>query len=209
MLTGNQSPSNSRSMHRADRFAFKRTFAFWTVLVLAALLPNFAFARSWRIADFKDTISVGQDGSTLVVERINLVFIGEWNGIHRIIPVEYPGPGTTNYTLFLEVKSVTDENGSKLKYESKTSRGYRDLKIYIPAPSTRPKRCKLSTRFGMPYVISRLMMSSIGMSLGMIGLYPSITPKPSSPCRRPLRDRCELRRTPGSTAQPKARRLPQ
>ena len=132
MPTGNPSRSSSRSMPRTNRFAFKRIFAFWTVLFLAALLPNSAFARSWRIADFKDTISVGQDGSTLVVERINLVFIGQWNGIHRIIPVEYPGPGTTNYTLFLDVKSVTDENGSKLKYESKTSRGYRDLKIYIP-----------------------------------------------------------------------------
>ena len=99
----------------------------------------------------------------MVVERINLVFIGEWNGIHRIIPVEYPGPGTTNYTLFLEVKSVTDENGSKLKYESKTSRGYRDLKIYIPGAVDTTKAVKLSTRFGMPFVISRLMMSSIGM----------------------------------------------
>ena len=60
MPTGNPSRSSSRSMPRTNRFAFKRIFAFWTVLFLAALLPNSAFARSWRIADFKDTISVGR-----------------------------------------------------------------------------------------------------------------------------------------------------
>ncbi len=65
-------------------------------------------------------------------ERITLVFIGEWHGIHRTIPIEYPGPQGTNYTLFFNVTSVTDDNGNKLKYESSTSNGFRDLKIYIP-----------------------------------------------------------------------------
>src|SRR6202030_3336725 len=37
-----------------------------------------------------------------------------------------------NYTLFLDIKSVTDGAGQKLKYESTTSGGYRNLKIYIP-----------------------------------------------------------------------------
>ena len=116
-------------MPRLRRFALPRLLA---LVAAAALLAPMAWARSWRIADFKDTISISQDGNTLVVERIDLVFIGEWHGIHRIIPVEYPGPGRTNYTLFLDVNSVTDESGHKLKYESKTSRGYRDLKIYLP-----------------------------------------------------------------------------
>jgi hypothetical protein len=90
------------------------------------------FARDWRVADFKDTIHVTQDGSTSVHERITLSFIGEWHGIHRTIPVEYPGPSGTNYTLFLDVTGVTDGDGQKLKYESNTSHGYRDLKIFIP-----------------------------------------------------------------------------
>jgi uncharacterized membrane protein len=34
--------------------------------------------------------------------------------------------------LFLDIVSVTDGAGQKLKYDSKTSGGYRDLKIYIP-----------------------------------------------------------------------------
>jgi uncharacterized membrane protein YgcG len=91
-----------------------------------------ALAKSWRISDYQDTIVVTKDGSAVVQERINLVFVGEWHGIHRTIPVDYPGPNGTNYTLFFDVNSVTDGSGQKLKYESKTSKGFRDLKIYIP-----------------------------------------------------------------------------
>ena len=68
----------------------------------------------------------------MVTERITLVFDGEWHGIHRTIPIEYPGPNGTNYELFLRVTSVTDGSGGKLKYDSSTSNGARDLKIYIP-----------------------------------------------------------------------------
>ena len=98
----------------------------WIFAVSTPLL-----ARSWRIADFEDTITIQHDGSAAIHERITLVFVGEWHGIHRTIPVEYPGPRTTNYTLFLDVKSVT-EGGQRLKYESKATGNYRDLKIYIP-----------------------------------------------------------------------------
>jgi hypothetical protein len=97
---------------------------------LAFAVP--AAARSWRIADFQDTILVNQHAVVTVHERITLVFIGEWHGIHRTIPVEYPGPQGTNYTLFLDVTGVKDENGNKLKYESHKKGAYRDLKIYIP-----------------------------------------------------------------------------
>ena len=89
-------------------------------------------AKSWRIADFQDTITVEKDGSALLAERLNLVFVGEWHGIHRTIPIEYPGPNGTNYELFIHITSVTDGSGGKLKYESSTSGAYRDLKIYIP-----------------------------------------------------------------------------
>jgi uncharacterized membrane protein len=98
--------------------------------MLALALP--ASAKSWRIADFQDTILVNQHAAVTVHERITLVFIGEWHGIHRTIPVEYPGPQGTNYTLFLDVTGVKDENGQKLKYESHRKGDYRDLKIYIP-----------------------------------------------------------------------------
>jgi uncharacterized membrane protein YgcG len=101
-------------------------------LASSLLFPLPVAARSWRIADFNDTITIGGDGSTAVHERITVVFIGQFQGIHRTIPIEYPGPRGTNYTLFLNVTGVTDESGQKLKYESHTAGDFRDLKIYIP-----------------------------------------------------------------------------
>ena len=60
-------------------------------LILALLLiPATAQVRNWRVTDFKDTISIAADGTALVSEKITLAFVGEWHGIHRTIPVEYP-----------------------------------------------------------------------------------------------------------------------
>jgi uncharacterized membrane protein len=97
----------------------------------SALAPA-AWARNWRIADYRDTIGIAADGSAVISERLDLVFAGEYHGIHRIIPVEYPGPRGSNYTLFLSVTSVTDGSGRTLKYDSSYKNGFRDLKIYIP-----------------------------------------------------------------------------
>jgi uncharacterized membrane protein len=102
------------------------------ILLFALAASASAQPHNWRVSDFNDTISIASDGKTLVSEKITLTFIGQWHGIHRTIPVEYPGPQGTNYTLFVEVMSVTDENGNKLKYDSTKSGNYRDLKIYIP-----------------------------------------------------------------------------
>ncbi len=102
------------------------------VLFLFFILAASAHARSWHVADFHDSISIAPDGTALVSEKISVAFEGEWHGIHRTIPVEYPGPDGTNYTRFLNVLSVTDDNGNNLKYESSKSGAYRDLKIYIP-----------------------------------------------------------------------------
>jgi len=112
-----------------------------------------AQSHSWRVADFKDTISIAADGTALVSEKISITFVGEWHGIHRTIPVEYPGAQGTNYTLFLDVLSVTDENGTKLKYDSSKSGAYRDLKIYIPGAvdATRVVNIDYSVRNGVRF----------------------------------------------------------
>ena len=101
-------------------------------IVVGGIVPATAQVRNWRVEDFKDSIAIRADGSALVSEKITLVFVGQWHGIHRTIPIEYPGPHGTNFTLFVDVKSVTDENGNKLKYDSSKSGDFRDLKIYIP-----------------------------------------------------------------------------
>ena len=105
--------------------------------ILLTALPFFyltgaATAKSWRVTDFQDNITVSNDCTAAVDERIAVKFVGEWHGIHRTIPIEYPGPNGTNYELFLKVLSITDDSGNRLKYDSSTSNGARDLKIYIP-----------------------------------------------------------------------------
>ena len=109
----------------------KRLLIFFGFL-FAFVSSTFAQVRNWRITDFHDTISINSNGTALVSEKITLAFVGEWHGIHRTIPVEYPGADGSNYTLFLKVVSVADESGHKLKYDSSKTGAYRDLKIYLP-----------------------------------------------------------------------------
>ena len=111
----------------------------------------FSQGKSWHVADFKDTVAISADGTALVSEKLTLVFVGEWHGIHRTIPVEYPGPKGIHYTLFLKVIGVTDENGSKLKFESSKSGANRDLKIYLPGAvdTTRVVNIDYSVRNGV------------------------------------------------------------
>jgi hypothetical protein len=118
--------------------------------VLLCAFAGIAAAKSWRISDFQDTIVVEKDGSAFVTERISLVFDGEWHGIHRTIPIEYPGPNGTNYELFLQLVSITDGDGKKLKYENSTSHGSRDWKIFIPDAdnATRVVKIKYAVRNG-------------------------------------------------------------
>src|SRR3954454_16400408 len=100
-----------------------RCAVYVAAVLLLSILPvrSVAQNKSWRIAEFKDTISINRDGGAFVSENITLVFVGAWHGIHRTIPIEYPGPHGTNFTLFVDVKRVADQKGKKLKFESKKS----------------------------------------------------------------------------------------
>src|SRR5580698_6266049 len=103
--------------------------------VLFALCIAFnapAFAREWRITRFASSVAVAQDGTMTVHEHLVVAFDGEYHGIYRDIPIEYPGPHGSNYELFLKVTGVTNALGQKLKYDSSVQNGYRHLKIYIP-----------------------------------------------------------------------------
>ena len=110
----------------------KRQLRALALIVLTAALAVPASAREWHIARFATQMSVAQDGRSAVTERLDVVFDGSFRGIYRDIPIQYPGPHGSNYTLFLKVTGVTDGEGNKLKYESSTQNGSRHLKIYIP-----------------------------------------------------------------------------
>ena len=103
-------------------------------LFLAAALP--AFARQLVIQEFSAEIMVQENGVLDVTETISPRFIGAWNGIYRTIPVEYVTPQGFNYELLLDVLSVADASGARLKYESSRERHYCKLKIYVPPRRT-------------------------------------------------------------------------
>jgi uncharacterized membrane protein len=112
-----------------------------TIRSLSVIIALFAFAfpaasaystRELRIENFHSETIVMPDGTIDVTETIQAHFIGgPWHGLYRTIPVEYVTPQGLNYTLFIDVKRVTDGTGRTLKYESSRERHYRKLKIYV------------------------------------------------------------------------------
>jgi len=116
----------------------------FVLLFLACVLP--AGARSWSIADYSSSILVQPDGTSIVTERITCVFEGEYHGIYRRIPIEYRGPNGSNYTLFLDVLKVEDENGNKLKTKISTKGDYRQLQIFIPGAIDARKQVAITYR---------------------------------------------------------------
>jgi uncharacterized membrane protein YgcG len=116
---------------KAVRPLFRISFA--VALALLSLLALSSEAKELRITNFQSNVVVTPDGKIDVTETIQARFIGTpWHGLYRTIPVEYVTPQGFNYTLFLDIRSITDGDGRKLKYESTRVRHYRKLKIYIP-----------------------------------------------------------------------------
>ncbi len=104
-----------------------------SVLLVSFSPPASAQQKSKEFKKFYSDIVITPDGKVDVTENITCKFIGgPWHGIYRNIPVEYAGPRGMNYSLFLDIKSIRDENGRPLKYESGRERQYRKLKIFIP-----------------------------------------------------------------------------
>src|SRR5579871_4616069 len=142
--SGASAPRNSA----LGKWGFSPCHAARLLLLLFAILLSAIplHARSWRITNFHDTITVHRDGSAIVNESITLKFDGEFHGFHRTIPIEYPGPNGTNYQLFIKILSITSDDGSNLKYDSSTSGAFRDLKIYLPNASNTTRTVQIAYR---------------------------------------------------------------
>jgi uncharacterized membrane protein YgcG len=99
------------------------------LLFVCSLAAN---GKELRIEKFDAQIAVLPDSTVNVTESITVHFVGgPWHGLYREIPVEYVTPQGMNYSLFLDVKRVTNGSGHDLKYESSRERHYRKLKIYV------------------------------------------------------------------------------
>ncbi len=108
-------------------------YALVLLFLLFAPASLLAQAKQLRIQKFDSEVTVTPDAKVDVTENITLQFKGgPWHGVYRTIPVEYAGPSGLNYSLFLDIRSVTDSNGNKLKFESSREHQNRKIKIYIP-----------------------------------------------------------------------------
>ncbi len=91
-----------------------------------------AVARSFVLGRFDVELQVLPSGELLVTETVSPRFEGSWNGIERLIPIEYRTPQGFTFGLLLDQVSVTDEQGAPLKHESSRERHYRNIRIWIP-----------------------------------------------------------------------------
>ncbi|HXW07443.1 MAG TPA: DUF2207 domain-containing protein [Vicinamibacterales bacterium] len=118
-------------------------------LAVLALLLHAAPAlaqRSLVIERLDADIEVAPGGMVTVEEVIVPRFTGSWNGIFRTIPVEYRSPHGLNYTLRLQVLSITDDENRPLEYESSRERHYRKFKIWVPGATDTTKRVRIRYR---------------------------------------------------------------
>ena len=135
--------ASPRENHRDS--AFRRTHFSYLFLLLLLLFASAASARELRIEKFESQVTVLPNGFVDVTENITFRFIGSWKGVYREIPVEYNTPQGMNFSLFLNVKSVTDSSGQSLKYETSRERHYRKLKIYVPEAQNSTRTIEEST----------------------------------------------------------------
>ncbi len=94
--------------------------------------PARAQERSLTIQRFNAAITVDPDGSIVVAESITARFTGAWNGLFRTVPVEYRTPQGFNWSIRLDLISVTDDQGNSLRTESSRERHYLKYKIWVP-----------------------------------------------------------------------------
>lgn len=97
------------------------------------LLPAPALAqRTIEIPRFHSRIVVEQDGTIDITETFTARFNGSWNGIYRTVPVKYRTPQGLNWTIRIDLVSVTDDQGNELRTETSHPRHYVKYKIWVP-----------------------------------------------------------------------------
>jgi uncharacterized membrane protein len=131
---------------------YRRVLLLLTLLLMTAVAPALA-ARSLVIQEFDADILVNPDATIDVTETIRPQFTGSWNGIYRTIPVEYRTSQGFNFTLLLDLVSITDEAGNPLRYQQSRERHYQKVKIWVPgaADATRTVILKYRAKNGLKF----------------------------------------------------------
>jgi uncharacterized membrane protein len=123
------------SLRRPGGIGTRRTRLCAVIAAVVLLLtPGSAIARqrTLEIRDMNAQIVVTRAGDVRVTERFTVHFIGSWNGLYRTIPVQYTTPRGMRYTLHVDIESVTDQNGTPLRYDTERVRGSRRIRMWVP-----------------------------------------------------------------------------
>lgn len=105
-----------------------RKLLFACVAFILTLLPVKTLARDnvdyWYIKNFESNISVNQDSSLLIDEKITADCGQCYNkhGIYRIVPTFYSAESGKKENLYLSLISITDFNGNQIPYQTTTDR---------------------------------------------------------------------------------------
>jgi uncharacterized membrane protein YgcG len=114
----------------------RRGLAAWLLVILgstAAAVP--CHGRSITIDEFVARIRVEESAEVVVEESITLRFEGQWNGIHRHIPVVERTRQGFSHRLRLQVESVTAGDGGPLRHDTSWQGNSLDLKIFVSGAS--------------------------------------------------------------------------
>ena len=99
----------------------KKVIILFTILVIFLAL-SYSLTKaidsdnSYTINEFSSQVEIEKDTSLNVTENIQVNFTYPKHGIFRIIPVVYSANAKT-IKAKLEVLTINDENGNKIKYE--------------------------------------------------------------------------------------------
>jgi uncharacterized protein (TIGR04222 family) len=131
---------------------YRRVLLLLTLFLVTAVAPALA-ARSLVIQEFDADILVNPDATIDVTETIRPQFTGSWNGIYRTVPVEYRTSQGFNFTLFLDLVSITDDAGNPLRHQQSRERHYQKIKIWVPGATdaTRTVILKYRAKNGLKF----------------------------------------------------------
>ena len=116
------------------------------LLCLAASATAAGAQRSYSIERFAAHITVNRDASLDVTETITAQFHGSYNGLFRMIPVEYRNSAGLNWTLGVSLQSARDDAGRELRTETSRERHYIKYKVWIPGASNATRTIVLRYR---------------------------------------------------------------
>ncbi len=102
------------------------------VLLLALSATSLAAQRSYSIERFDAQIRVNRDASIDVTETITAQFVGSYNGLYRVIPIEYRNAQGLNWTLGVSLQSARDDQGQNLRTEPSRQGASIKYKVWIP-----------------------------------------------------------------------------